>query len=210
MIFYSLKDACQEWEHLAGATLGERHIAPLLHRIDSGGFDESPGQVVVLSFEGLLSATSSYLKATALSLYFKAGVQPTGTGVVGEPDYHIFPMVYGLNEELQEGINEVFSARKLYCLEALEIEDDKVAKANLWGTPDEHLLETLTALEELEQASASDLREHVKSRISTTGWNNRLYDLYRLRLVRRSKRDRQWIYEPIAGCINKNEAVLSR
>jgi len=207
MIKFSLKDQAPERVDFYGATLGDCHIAPLLDLIKCSGFEEPPGKTVALSFAGIESATASYIKATVLALYTKAGVEPAGSDVTGEPSLHMFPVVCDLNAEVRHEIRLVFSARRLFCLEATELTDEIVEHATLLGFPDAHLIETLTALQELGQATSNDLKAHVQSNISTTGWNNRLYDLYRLRLVRRTKRDRQWVYEPVARYINMKEAV---
>lgn len=211
MLKFSLKQQAPEWTNISGATLGEQNISRLFHSIDANGFEDLPGEIVALSFDGFESATASYIKATALSLYLKAGAKPSGGSVTGEPEQHFFPVVYGLNEELREGIDEIFSARRLFCVEAIEFSEDEdgVERATILGAPDDHLLQTLTALEELGQATANDLKEHTKSSISTTGWNNRLFDLYRLRLVRRSKKERQWVYELVARHINVKETLQS-
>lgn len=207
MLKFYLRQHAPGWTNLAGATLGERHIAHLFDLIDADGFKDLPGEIVALSFEGFESATASYIKATVLELYFKAGAKPVGSDMSGEPSQHFFPVICDLNAELQHGIHEVFSARRLVCLEATRIDVDRIESATLLGFPDAHLLQTLNALQELEQATASDLKAHVQSSISTTGWNNRLYDLYRLRLVRRTKKDRQWVYELVARCIDTQAAL---
>jgi hypothetical protein len=207
MLKFYLKHHAPEWTHLAGATLGERHIAHLFDLIDAAGFKDLPGRPVALSFEGFEFATASYIKATVLELYFKAGAKAVGSDLSGEPSQHFFPVVCDLNAELQHGIHEVFSARRLVCLEATEISEDSIESATLLGFPDAHLLQTLDALQELKQATASDLKAHVQSTISTTGWNNRLYDLYRLRLVRRFKKDRQWVYELVARRVDTQAAL---
>lgn len=208
MIEFSLKDQAPERNEFAGATLGEQHIAPLLDVIQGGEFAEPPGKLVVLSFSGVNSATASYIKATVLALYAKAGAKPAGSDLAGEPEQHFFPVVCDLNDEVSEGIQEVFESRRLFCLEATAMTGDVVEHANVFGAPDAHQIETLLALQELGRATSSELKDHVGSRISTTGWNNRLYDLYRLRLVRRFKRDRQWVYEPVARHMNIKEAVV--
>ncbi len=207
MIKFSLKNEAPERVDFYGATLGECHIAPLFKLIERGGFEEPPGKIVAISFAGIESATASYIKATLLALSIKAGVEPAGSDVTGEPSLHMFPVVCDLNAEVRHEIELVFSARRIFCLEATELTDEVVEHATLLGSPDTHLIETLTALQELGQATSNDLKTHAQSNISTTGWNNRLYDLYRLRLVRRSKRDRQWVYEPVARHINMKEAV---
>lgn len=185
--------------HMAGATLGEEHIAALKAWIDTGRFEAPPGEVVSIDFSCIESATGSYLKATVLQPLLWAGAAPAGeSGVSGEPPHHFYPVVYGLNEEVRDALTDVLALRRLFCLEAIEWEQGNLTLAQLVGGHDRFVQGALKALQKAGAATAAELQAATGGSISVTGWNNRLYDLYRLRLARRFKRDRQWIYEPLS------------
>lgn len=200
MIIYRVQDQKGFSPHLAGATLGEKHLSPLLRQLESAS--EVAGETVIFDMEGVETVTASYLKASFLRLLRHAGVVseglPKNLDDDAEAQLDIFPVIAGLSEDVREELDEVLTPRKLSCLEAVEFEPGRVIRAQLHGVRDGVVAATLEGLTRERQATATQLYERYGHNINITGWNNRLFDLYQLRLARRSKRDRQWIYEPVA------------
>ena len=57
---------------------------------------------------------------------------------------------------------------------------------------------TIAALGRLGRASAVELHAAEGSKLAATAWNNRLYELSRLRVAMRTKVSRQFVYELVA------------
>lgn len=192
--------------HAAGSTLGQDHIKPLLSRLQKQ--TEQPNdQVVVLDFSGIISATASYLKATILWL-IQCARMSTNNGsrqhqISGSYELFpvpIYPVAGNLEQEVRDELDDVLPTYRLPCLEVLRRSKEEVLTAALHGPLDEALTDTLRVLTKSGPATASLLQDRYQDRgISTTGWNNRLADLYVLRLAVRKKRGRQWVYESIAA-----------
>jgi hypothetical protein len=188
--------------HATGATLGQEHLRSLRQRLREEG-----GEIVVLDFSGIESATASYMKATIVWLIQSARLSVTDGlnhgRAVGPHDpvpLAIYPLIAGLSTEVREEIDDLLPAYRLPCLETLKYSNRKILKAALHGPLDDALSDTLRVLTECGSGTASSLHDRFKDRgISTTGWNNRLADLYQLRLAMRRKIGRQWIYEPVAA-----------
>ena len=202
-----------ERPHRATAPLGRSHTKQLAQAVERAEFDEPPGLLVNLNFQGIESATGSYLKETILQPLLWAGATPTGeSGVSGEPPRHFYPVLCGLNDELREDIDDMLALRRLFCLEVLEwngaANDVPIAVAALRGGSDRFVSESLRALQEHGPAAAAEIQSATGGKITVNGWNNRLYDLYRLRLARRFKRERQWIYRSLAEEIEFKEGTL--
>lgn len=200
MIVYKVRDQKGFSPHLSGATWGEKHLTPLLRQLDR--MARTPGEIVVFDMEGVETVTASYLKATFLRLLRRSGVVIEGSlaGQVegAEVPLDVFPVVSGLSADTREELDEVLIPRKLSCLEALEIEPERIIKAQLRGGRNGVVAATLEALVCEGEATATQLYERYGHDINITGWSNRLFDLHQLRLARRSKQQRQWVYEPIA------------
>jgi hypothetical protein len=179
-----------------GANVGSRHRSTLAEQLGSGA-----GEILVFDFSGVRSATASYLKATAL-WFLKAGRHH----VDGAPEprseiqpINVFTIVANLNDEIREELGEVLASQRLACAEALEYDETTVRRAHIHGPLDETLVATLMSLAKLEAATAPALAEaNPDVKINVTGWNNRLSELTRLRLAKRKKDGRFWVYQPIA------------
>jgi len=111
---------------------------------------------------------------------------------------NIFPMVTGLSSDVREELDELLLGRKLSALEIVELEGERVLKARLRGVREGMVADTLGILMRESEATASQLFERYGGGINVTGWNNRLADVHRLRLARRRKEGRFWIYTPVA------------
>lgn len=184
--------------HSAGATLGQAEVASIRAAL---GASSTPVTVVLLDFSAVESATGSYLKATVLALVQSAQVALAGAGLakVSDPsNFDVYPVAYRLNNEVREELELVMYRHGLPLLEAVEVNNNQITRARILGTLDRPLHETLQIVLRHGEVTAGLLSAHHPSeRISTTGWNNRLADLHRYRLVQRTKEGRQWIYRAI-------------
>lgn len=187
-----------------GATLGQDHLAPLVRSLRSDpDLTVGPGEIVVLDFSGLEAATSSYLKATILWLVEAGRLAAGGEQTPGEPrapaPLNVFPVVTGLSAEIREELNDVLLSRSMPCLEASHYDDISIQQARLLGFLDVEKLSTLEILVREHETTAPRLHEkYASTGIGATGWNNRLTALHRLRLARRTKQGRQWVYSSLA------------
>lgn len=194
--------------HAYGATLGEEWLKPLVEELTSRTDDlaASSGELVLLDFAGIETATASFLKATIIYL-LKAGQRAAVSGetlgtdnVSTVPALNIYPCVLGLSADVQEELTEVLASQRMVCLEALAWDNTALQKARLRGPIERPLWDTLQHLTVAPDGlTASELhRQHPAESINPTAWNNRLADLYRLRLVRRIRQGRHWLYSSIA------------
>lgn len=203
MIIYRLAVQGDGYPHRSGAIPGERHVAPLLEEIGLGPRSDQPGEIVIVDMAGIETVTGSYLKATFLRLLRRAGAPgsvlgESGAGGLGEGLLNIFPMVAGLSDEVRADLDDLLQLRKLCGLEVLETEGERVVRARLLGMREGAVVETLRIVVREGEATAARLLERYGGNINVTGWNNRLADLHRLRLARRRKEGRFWVYTPIA------------
>lgn len=202
MLFYDLGRADPIRSDTAGATLGQRHVEPLLSSIKQN--PQADGLIVLLNFDGIKTTTASYVKATVLWM-LRCGQASTGSLILGAPQeastpiaIDIYPAVTGLNEETREEIDEVFTARSLPYIEANTWDDNGIVDAFIRGAPDTIVRRTFELLVKHGEGTATGLYEqYPQEKISVTGWNNRLADLHSLRLAKREKQGRAWIYRPI-------------
>lgn len=191
MIHFRIKPRVRDAALLAGATLGEKHFAEVVRALPSAA---GRGETVLLDFEGIEHATASYLKALVLGLV-RAG-QDAGSSDASRLD--VFVAVANLSEDVREEVAEVAVSQRTPVVEALKWNEERISKARVHGRIDPVLWETLERLASEGPASATNLVETVSgSQIGLTGWNNRLADLHRLRLARRSKVGRHWVYAPL-------------
>lgn len=215
MLKHLLTDQDHLVTHAHGWVLGEEHLHPLLKRLESELRETTAdGVIVILDFTGITSVTASYLKATLLWL-LEAGrlsaedhplaARTTRAGRRNPWPMAVYPMVTGISEEIAEELVEVLSGQKCVCLDVIEERQDVITKAKLLGPLDRLLLWTMDALSREGAATAAQLHERYQAdnldahkTISSSGWSNRLADLYGLRLVRRWKLGKQFVYEPIA------------
>ena len=199
-----IKERANGATQLYGATVGQEHLKQFYDTLagDSALNGDGSGALVIIDFTGIESVTASYLKATVLT-FLRAGISFAGgasaEGLNPLPPLNIFPAVTGLSAEIAEELGEVSISNRLVCLEALDFNGDLVEKARLLGEPDGSVVDTLELLVQEGSATATQLFEKNPTKgITVNGWNNRLADLYRLRLACRVKHGRQWFYTPVA------------
>jgi hypothetical protein len=184
-----------------GSPAGELLFADASSKIRNAVADES-GLVVVIDFRKVTLATTSYVKAglLALSLAGKRHGELTGTALddsFGPTPLNIYPVFANLDSEVLDTIQEVYAGRGLPFVSA-QLSDDRICDAQICGFLDEALARTMRLIRGREQVTALELAAEFPSEgIKPTGWNNRLNDLWRLRLLRRVKRGKAWWYKTI-------------
>jgi hypothetical protein len=188
---------------LAGATLGERHLARLLQTLPA---DVLGTATVVIDFDGVAGATGSYLKA--LLVRGLRGRQVSLDPKVPMPDaprWELF--VARLSDDVAVDLDCVMAEAGLVCLEALDWDAARVRKARCRGKLDPAIEAAFKLLLSVRAATAAELAEAGRrtgstgrrdDRIGTTAWHYRLGELLKLGLARRSKAERSWVYEPAA------------
>ena len=183
-----------------GSPAGERVLREALDRASELPYDEA-GLVVAVDLAKVSLATTSYIKAGLLPLFFSGqryadhvGSGLTDTGDV--PALNLYPVFCNVDDEVLDTMNEVFAGRRLPFL-AAPLSDGELGNGRVFGFLDEALVRTIRLIHQREQVTALELAsEFSKEDIKPTAWNNRLNDLWRLRLLRRIKRGKAWWYKP--------------
>ncbi|HEY3332001.1 MAG TPA: hypothetical protein VGK19_18355 [Capsulimonadaceae bacterium] len=187
---------------VSGATLGQQHLEALLEilldkALTYGKNEIVPVEPVVLSFSGIESATASYVKALLLPLLDDLTDVEDFKGKF-RPNTFVMPFVADLTDELRGELWLVMKDQGSVYLEAQDMGTCHPISARIIGELDGFLKKTISIVVAEEQCTATDLYAKYPSEgISTTGWNNRLADLYELRVIDRRKCGRQWIYSPV-------------
>jgi hypothetical protein len=171
----------------SGGTLGEAHWKQAHQIITHAGLATS--DIVVLDFESIETATASYLKRLLNPLL--SPEDPDAETALPSP-----VLVNVDSEDLREDIIDYLGGKRLALVEAT-LTKDKLKLTNVLGTMDGAAKETFSELCELKKATALQLYERHRERTTNqTAWNNRLFQLVQLRLARRIREGRFWIYEP--------------
>jgi hypothetical protein len=150
------------------------------------------GVVAVLDFRKIDAVTPSYLKQTLADLY----------RVTDELSVGLFPLYSNLSTSAEEDLHHFLVAHNFPGL-VVELKGKQIKFLKQIGTMEEAARETLFRLSSLGRGSAADvMATHGGSAIALTAWNNRLAELFRLRLATRIKNGRFWIYQPIVEVKN--------
>jgi hypothetical protein len=189
MIRFPIKKQPGATDLLTGATLGQRHAAALrLMVLDQE--EEQP--VVLLDFEGIKFVSSSYIKSAVLGLIRESVIQ-------GGVERYAFPVVSNVASEWKDELDIVCRSEELVALELARASGDSLLKVRLHGEADATLLRTLDTLKKVGRGTAAQLAEAAPGEsINLTAWNNRLAELFRLRLAQRVKEGRFLVYELVA------------
>ena len=181
--------------HLYGASIGELHREKILKQVGPVLEPGEAGEIVVLDFTGVESVTASYLKA-ALLWFVDAGTKAEDPLPAERLGSLIFPVVAHLTDEVRAELRELLQARDRCCIEARDFSAIGVISGILHGPLDPALEATVKVLSDYgAPVSAGELEKLGKdSRVRATGWNNRLAQLHRLKLVQRRQEYRQWMY----------------
>ena len=121
----------------------------------------------------------------------------------GIPALNIYPVLANARLEVEELADEIFG-RRSFPLLSLKIDiNGKLTSGRLVGSLDASLLKTMRLWSANERHTASSLHEkHPEQGITLTAWSNRLNDLWRVRLLRRVRQGKSWIYQPVANGVN--------
>jgi hypothetical protein len=170
---------------LAGKSGGLRDFPKFLAAIEQ----MPSGDTVVLDWSGIEIVTASYLGATYGTLLRMA--------MAGDLDRYF--VVTGLNKNGLDELKLVIDVQKLIALVGDSEEDGSLHNVHFLGSLDPAYAETLQAVQKIKTASALDLykRAQTRTRIGKTAWINRLSNLHRLRLVRKLRVGRQYMFESV-------------
>jgi hypothetical protein len=183
-----ISDLTPAASRLNGATVGEAHAEQV--RILTAAAGVAEGDIVVLDFAGIESASASYLKRL-LNPFFDRADGPEGLG------REIAPVVMNTAAaDLVEDLEDYLAGKRRVLIVAHEA-DGQLRLARLLGRLDGAAAETFAELAELKETTALQLFEHHRGRTTNqTAWNNRLVQLVELRVARRRRDGRFWIYQP--------------
>ena len=180
-----------------------------------------------MDFEGVAIASISYVKETLL--YFVAlGRWHAQALSFVEVDWmnekkaeprDVYTFALNANPEVADSMDHAFARQgwpvlagtsvirdQSNRLDAPSAQDlERLTGATLLGQIDTATAATLDAIVGLSQCTALELHQRFarSQNIGATGWNNRLADLYRARLSRRTRRGKFWIYHPLATSVTK-------
>jgi hypothetical protein len=147
------------------------------------------GETIVWDWSGVKIATASYLAGTCLLLFKRT--------LSGELDK--FFVLFGLNENCTAELKLVLNAEGLVLLVADRANGNKIESAHPLGNLERPYLETFSETLRRRSVSASALHRKPGSgngpQIGKTAWINRLTNLNRVRLLRRTKVGREFLYE---------------
>ncbi|MGC3957028.1 MAG: hypothetical protein QM813_03400 [Verrucomicrobiota bacterium] len=190
-----------------GATLAEQHRAPVVASLRKG--DVSPGTLIELDFSGINGINGSYIKGTALwflncgrLFVSNDGIAITSRNFEEPSPYDIFICVSGLADEVRVEFQEFLQPRGLPLLFAQGQAGQCIGESVLLGQLDAALRFTFEAVVKEKRTTAPALHlQYPEEKVTVTAWNNRLNDLYALRLVRRIRAGRSWEYESLTNKI---------
>lgn len=191
MIEVQIKSFGGRSQFLTGATLGEEHRERVAEAVlKSAG--ESDQVITVLDFDGVGVATASYFKAAVL------GLAKENLRSLNHSEVAVFPVVHNLSEDVAEELTIVCQSEWFPCLEVTKYTQKGLLAGRLHGEIDGSLKRTLQLLQTFTPGTAASLAEQLPNeKVNPTAWNNRLAELFRLRLATRYKEGRFWKYEPV-------------
>ncbi len=191
MLRISITDLRPSAPRLTGAAIGEAHAQELRRRVgESAPFEDG---IVALDFSGIESASASYLKRV-IDPFFRddlnGGGLPGGlTPILLNPDAG----------DLQEDLDDYLEGKGRVLIFATE-KDGLLRVKRLLGTLDRAAAETYQELCRAREVTAQQLYDRFPGRTTNqTAWNNRLAQLLELRIARRRREGRLWIYQPTIG-----------
>ena len=186
-----------------GAEAGQRILAEVTESIRHVSPSDL-GMIVVFDVSGIDLASTSFFKSSVLPLFQSArlstepGAQ-TMADAFGLPALNVFPVLAGARPEVEELADEIFGRRSFPLLSLKFDGEQNLAGGRLVGFLDDALAKTLRNWKENERHTAASLQEKFPEQgITQTAWSNRLNDLWRVRLLRRVRQGKAWIYQPIA------------
>ena len=168
---------------LRGSTLGDAHVADFARRTSHLAGEST----VILNFRGIEDATASYLKRFFLPLLDdSSGIKVRAM---------VFPLVAEISDDVRDALHS-FLSEKSWVVSEVQSNPTGVSFVGLLGNPESSTEETFNLVQRHQASSAFSLFEASQdNRITQTAWNNRLTNLVILRLAKRSKQGRVWIYQ---------------
>ena len=187
-----------------GASLAQSHLAPLMPDLCRPTAEPA---FFILDLGQAVSVTSSYIRATLHWVLLCGQAEVEHKAVGGSVDIWavrplpLYPVVTGCSAEVAGEIDDFFRSRNLPILHVIERTKHGLKSAQLLGTLDSFLATSLQGLTKLGEGTAVQLAKTSSEAISVNGWNNRLADLYFLRLVTRRRSGKFWVYSPLVRMI---------
>ena len=172
---------------LAGKSGGLRDLPKFMAAVE----EALSGDTVVLDWSGIEIVTASYLGATFGTLLRMA--------MSGDLDRYF--VMTGLNKAGLDELKLVIEVQKLIALVGDLHKDGSLHNVQSIGMLDPAYAETLQVVQKVKTASATNLYRRAPNsgtRIGKTAWINRLSNLHRLRLVRKQRVGRQYIFEAVS------------
>ena len=183
-----------------GATLGQDCMSLVAEELEAS---EHTDTGLLLDLTRASGVNASFLKATVYwalqcgqaHVQQKERIERSAWAV---RPLRLYPLITGCKGEVSEDVHEFFAGRKLPILHVVERNEAEIVRACVMGTLDPVLVRTLAALEARGEGTAADLAGRSHEKITINGWNNRLADLHLLRLAKRRRDGKFWIYTPTA------------
>lgn len=186
-----VKDLAGSREILAGALAGQRVLGEFI----SATPQTRNWCLMILDFQGVVVATSSFLRESVVAYRdFARTARPS-----------VYPVLANLSEAVEEELH-FFLERRADAFWACDLDaQGQVGNPRLVGKLDLVLRETLDAVAKLGSVSAPLLTSlEPEKGIGPTAWNNRLQGLHSRGLVveRRSGRTKHYnaVLETVGGC----------
>lgn len=184
MRFLNVKSLTKR-DTLVGRGDAKRDFA-LFEEAVTGG---TAGETIIWDWSGVKITTASYFAGTCILLFKRT--------LSGELDK--FFVLFGMNENSLEELKLILNAEGLVMLVADRVHRGKIESAYPLGELEDPYRETFAKTISKHPVSASTLHRKSTSgdgpRIGKTAWINRLTNLNRVRLLRRTKVGREFVYE---------------
>lgn len=163
---------------LAGRYLGQFDMQILRNMLQTCPAERI---VVTLDFSDIVAMTPSYFKAALFPIWAEFG-----------RERELFPIAKHFRGGVEEDLRVAMDWCGISMWEAI-VSKNMPTEYIPFGKLEGPLQETLSIVMELRNVTAGSLWERHR-KITTTAWNNRLADLYDLRMLTRRKEGRQLVY----------------
>lgn len=169
---------------LLGKTAGRKHYGQICGMLTNG----KPGEISFLDFEEIEIVNASWLNMAIAPVYRWCA----------DSQNELFPVITHFPSDWIDELDLVAQVNG-QCYALVESCTEPVEKLTLVGPLEESLRGTLRSLLRLRAATGAQLaRSAPDAGILATAWNNRLKELYDMRLLTRHREGRQQIYRPLA------------
>jgi hypothetical protein len=208
-------------ENLKGPPVASGIVTGNLHaRLLASEISRAPvspeGVIVVIDFNGVEIATASYIRSAVLWLTLCGRMHAGALNAAEQKtldlsalqSLNVFPVVEGTKDDVEDEIHEVYARRGLPCLRVEQMMGEVISCGDILGELDPSIARTIEVIEGLPELTAEELHTRFPEEgINVTAWNNRLSELFRLRMVRRVKQGKVWKYRPLAAVMNYGRKV---